>query len=376
MQISRIDVYQVDLPYAGGVYVLSGGREYTSFDATIVRIETVCGIEGWGESTPFGTDYIAAHALGVRAGIEAMAPQLIGVDPRQTDRVYDAMDTALLGHAHAKAAIDVACWDILGKSTQLPCFMLLGGSTGAAMPTISSIYAGTPEAMRARVAEHRHRGYRGHSVKVGALDSEGGPSLDAARIEAALADRQPGEFFLVDANGGMLPENALRMLNLLPGGLDFVLEAPCATWRETLSLRKRCDRPLLLDELAQSDADIIQAVSLDACDGIGLKITKSGGLTPARRQRDIAKAAGLTLSVQDTVGSTIAFAAIAHLGQTVPAQYLRCILDTRDMVTRQLANFTAPVTNGGVVAPDAPGLGIDVDREALGEPVQSWCQQK
>ena len=376
MQISRIDVYQVDLPYAGGVYVLSGGREYTSFDATIVRIETVCGIEGWGESTPFGTDYIAAHALGVRAGIEAMAPQLIGVDPRQTDRVYDAMDTALLGHAHAKAAIDVACWDILGKSTQLPCFMLLGGSTGAVMPTISSIYAGTPEAMRARVAEHRHRGYRGHSVKVGALDSEGGPSLDAARIEAALADRQPGEFFLVDANGGMLPENALRMLNLLPGGLDFVLEAPCATWRETLSLRKRCDRPLLLDELAQSDADIIQAVSLDACDGIGLKITKSGGLTPARRQRDIAKAAGLTLSVQDTVGSTIAFAAIAHLGQTVPAQYLRCILDTRDMVTRQLANFTAPVTNGGVVAPDAPGLGIDVDREALGEPVQSWCQEK
>lgn len=372
MKIARIEAYQTDLPFSGGVYVLSGGREYTAFDATVVRVETDTGLEGWGESTPFGPNYVAAHARGVRAGLAEIAPGMIGRDPRQLERLYDAMDMSLMGHAHAKTPIDVACWDILGKATGMPCWMLLGGSTGLRMPTISSIYAGTPEDMRERTSEHRKLGYRGHSVKIGALDSEGGPALDAARIEACLADRQPGEFFLVDANGGMMPETALRMLSLLPSGLEFVLEAPCPTWRETLSLRKRCRLPIILDELAQNDADLAQAIALDACDGFGLKISKSGGLTPARRQRDIARAAGMTMSVQDTVGSAIAFAAIVHLGQTVPEKNLRCILDTRGMVTRHLARFDAPIVDGGVIAPEAPGLGIEVDRDALGEPVAVW----
>lgn len=365
-------MYQVELPYAGGVYVLSGGREYTGFDATVVRIETDCGLQGYGESTPFGPNYIAAHAAGVRAGIQQIAPALIGCDPRQTDRLYDRMDQSLTGHLHAKTPLDVACWDILGQAANMPCWMLLGGSTGQPMPTISSIYAGTPEDMRARVAEHRKRGYLGHSVKIGALDSEGGPALDAARIEAALADRRDGEFFLVDANGGLTTETALRLLQLLPSALDFVLEAPCATWRETLSLRQRCAVPIMLDELVQSDADIAFAVANDACDGIGLKISKAGGLTPGRRQRDMAMAAGLSVSVQDTVGSTLAFAAIVQLAQTISPRHLRCVLDCRDMVTRQLADFDAPVVNGGVQAPTAPGLGVSVDRQQLGNPVARW----
>tara|TARA_Y100000385_G_scaffold56649_1_gene54289 strand:+ start:3787 stop:4014 length:228 start_codon:yes stop_codon:yes gene_type:complete len=69
MRIAKIEVYQVDLPYSGGVYLLSGGREYRSFDATIVRVIADDGTEGWGESTPFGSTYIASHALGTRAGI-------------------------------------------------------------------------------------------------------------------------------------------------------------------------------------------------------------------------------------------------------------------------------------------------------------------
>ena len=369
MKISRIELYQVDLPYSGGVYLLSGGREYRSFDASIVRVVTEDGTEGWGESTPFGATYIAAHALGVRAGISEIAPHMLGRDPRQVDRINDAMDRALSGHNHAKAALDIACWDIFGKSVNLPVCELMGGSTNLRMPIISSIYAGDPDAMRARVADHRARGYRGHSVKIGALDSEGGPALDAERIRAALADRCPGEYFIVDANGGLLPETALRIIRLLPRDLDFVLEAPCATWRETLSLRQRCSVPIILDELAQQDEDITQLIALDAADGVGLKISKAGGLTAGRRHRDICLAAGLTISVQDTVGSAIAFAGIVHLGQTVPERALRCVLDCRDMVTLETATIHAPIKDGGVMAPDAPGLGVTVNRDVLGPPV-------
>jgi L-alanine-DL-glutamate epimerase-like enolase superfamily enzyme len=369
MKISQIDVYQIDLPYSGGIYALSSGREYTGFDATIVQVTTDTGVDGWGESTPFGATYIAAHAQGVRAGIAEIAPHLIGADPQGTDRIYDIMDRALVGHGHAKAAIDIACWDVLGKSTNLPVYTLLGGSTGERLPTISSVYAGSPDDMRARVADHRARGYWGHSIKIGALDGEGGPALDAERITASLADRRNGEYFLVDANGGLTVENALRMLALLPDGLDFTLEAPCATWRETLSLRTKCTRPIVLDELIQHDCDVAQLIATDAADGIGLKISKAGGLTPARRQRDMCRGAGLTMSIQDTVGSTIAFAGIAHLAQTVPTRNLRCILDCRDMVTIETAKFDAPVSMGGVIAPNAPGLGIAVDRDLLGDPV-------
>jgi L-alanine-DL-glutamate epimerase-like enolase superfamily enzyme len=180
-----------------------------------VRITTDTGLEGWGESTPFGSTYIASHALGTRAGVAEIAPYLLGRDPRQMDRINEAMDEALVGHNHAKSAIDLACWDLFGKSVNMPVCELLGGSTGKRLPVISSIYAGSPEDMRARVAQHREMGYLGHSVKIGALDAEGGPALDAERIRASLADRQPGEFFLVDANGGLTPETALRMLRIV-----------------------------------------------------------------------------------------------------------------------------------------------------------------
>ena|GEM_PF-3752109 len=130
--------------------------------------------------------------------------------------------------------------------------------------------------------------------------------------------------------------------------------------------------PIIIDELAQQDADLSWAIAQDAADGVGLKISKAGGLTPGRRQRDIARAAGLTLSVQDTVGSTIAFAAITHLGATVPAHLLRCVLKCEDMVSVGTAKFDAVRRDGGILPPAAPGLGITVNESVLGDPVAVW----
>ena len=372
MKIKKIDVFQKDLPYAGGEYQLSGGRTYTSFNATFVRVTTECGLEGWGESTPFGSTYVAAHARGVRVGIEEMAPALIGRDPRHLDRINDAMDAALLGHPHAKTTIDVACWDVFGKATGMPVCDLLGGRTHQPLPLISSIYAGDPEDMRKRVADHRARGYRGHSVKIGASEVDGGPKLDAERVTASLADARAGEYFIVDANGGMTPEHALRLLRLLPRDLDFVLEAPCASWRETMALRSKTDVPIILDELGNSDEAVAQAIAHNAADGIGLKISKNGGLTHCRRQRDMCIASGLTMSVQDTVGSEVSFAAVVHLGQTVPQRFLRCVLDVRDMVSQRIGSFDCAVQNGGVTAPNMSGLGVEPDLDLLGSPVTTY----
>ncbi len=372
MKITEISVFQVDLPVAGGVYRLSGGREYRSYDATLVRIKTDTGVEGWGESTPFGATYIAAHAEGTRAGIDRLAPVLVGMDPRAHDRRWERMQSALKGHRDARAALDVACWDIAAKSAGLPLCDLLGGRVPNVIPIISSIGADTPEAMRAKVQEHRANSFKGHSVKIGASETEGGPWLDAERIKACLADRETGEWFLVDANNGLTPEHALRMLALVPAGLDFVLEAPCPTWRETQTVRARSHVPLLLDELIQTEADLIHAIANDTCDGVGLKISKQGGVTAMLRQRAIAASAGLVMSIQDTVGSEISFATILHFAQSTPRHLLRCALDTRAMVTRQLASLDAPVIDGGVQAPTSPGLGVTPDLSMIGDPIITY----
>ncbi len=368
MRIARIEGHQVDLPYSEGVYRLSGGRTYASFDATIVRIETDCGVEGWGECTPFGSNYIAAHALGVRAGIAEIAGSLIGVDPRRLDRVNDLMDAVLVGHPHAKSAIDIACWDIFGRSTGLPVCDLLGGSTGERMPAISSIHVGDPEEMRARVRKYRDRGFRAHSVKIG-----DDPKLDAERIAASLADKRDGEYFIADANGGMTVEDALRLLRLLPPGLDFALESPCATWRETISLRRRTNIPIIVDELAGSDDSMAMLIADDAADGVGLKIGKHGGLTRSRRHRDLCAIAGLTMAVQDSMASDIAYAAIVHLGQTIPRRLLRAVLGPRALTELRTADGDLDLVDGFVTAPTQPGLGITPRRDILGDPVAVYC---
>lgn len=367
LRIEKIDVFQVDLPFAGGVYKLSGGREYRSFDSTIVRITTNDGTEGWGESTPFGSTYVAAHARGVRAGLAEIAPSLLGMDPRHVDRINETMDFSLVGHPHVKTPIDNACWDIFGKVCGMPVCDLLGGRTNIGLPIISSIYMGEPDDMRSRVAECRAMGYLGHSVKVGE-----DPVIDAERIAAALADKRPGEYFLVDANGGLTVETALRMLRLLPHGLDFVLEAPCATWRESVSLRRRTDVPIVFDELAMDDASVVQLISEDAAEGVGLKISKNGGLTKCRRQRDFCIAGGLTMSVQETTGSDFAFAAIVHMGQTIPQKYLRCILECRDITALRVADGDYRVVNGLVTAPAKPGFGLTPRLDVIGTPVASY----
>ncbi|RWH32500.1 enolase C-terminal domain-like protein, partial [Mesorhizobium sp.] len=134
----------------------------------------------------------------------------------------------------------------------------------------------------------------------------------------------------------------------------------------------RSDVPIIFDELATDDASLIGLVADDAAEGIGLKISKNGGLTRGRRHRDICVAAGYTVSVQETTGSDIAFAAIVHLGQTVPEKNLRCLLECRDMVTLKTADGAFDVQDGRVTAPTTPGLGVIPRLNTLGEPVASY----
>ena len=300
----------------------------------------------------------------MRAGLAELAPFLLGQDPTRLDRLNDLMDNVFPAIFSAKSAVDIACWDILGKSLDVPVSTLLGGAHDMAIPLISSVSSGTPEEMAAKVRLFRDQGYIAHSFKIGG----GAPEIDRARIQAIMAERRPGEMFFADANRGMTLDNALMVANAFPDA-SFAWEQPCETYRECLSFRRRTTVPLSLDETLDSPAMLLQAIADDAIDLANIKIGKVGGLTRARKMRDICAAAGIGISVQETGGSDIAWSALMHLAQSTPERVLRHVWDCRELGGLKTAEGAPVVERGHARAITGPGLGIEVLEEVLREPV-------
>ena len=160
MKISKISVFQVDLPLHEGSYNWAGGKSVKIFDSTVVRVETDEGITGHGEVCPLGPVYLPAYAEGARAGIQVLAPALLGQDPTQLVKLNRHMDATLKGHPYVKSAIDMACWDILGQATGQPVCNLLGGRYGDDFLLYRAISQEAPEAMASKVSGYRAEGYR------------------------------------------------------------------------------------------------------------------------------------------------------------------------------------------------------------------------
>lgn len=118
MRITGLSIYSAELEYRGEVYAFAGGRSYRSFTSTILVLHTDAGLEGYGEVCPCGPAYMPAFAGGLKSCLEALVPCVLGEDPRQVARLVAKMSQALSGHAYAKAAIDLACWDLLGKASR------------------------------------------------------------------------------------------------------------------------------------------------------------------------------------------------------------------------------------------------------------------
>ncbi len=160
LKISRISAYSVKLPLHEKSYKWAGGKSVDTFDATVVKIETNAGIVGFGENTPLGPNYLPAYAEGTRAGIQMMAPSLIGIDPTRLNNLNYVMDKTLKGHPYVKSAIDMACWDILGKVANLPVCELLGGRFNESFPLYRAISQDTAEGMARNVESYVNMGYR------------------------------------------------------------------------------------------------------------------------------------------------------------------------------------------------------------------------
>jgi L-alanine-DL-glutamate epimerase-like enolase superfamily enzyme len=366
MKISAIRVYQVDLPLVEGRYSWSEGKFVEVFDSTVVELVTDSGLSGFGEVCPLGPFYLPAFGGGARAGIAELAPTLIGEDPTAVGPVNRLMDKALLGHPYVKSAIDMACWDLLGKDSGKSVCELMGGKFGASVALYRAISQRPADEMAENVAAHRADGYTQFQLKVG-----GHPSDDIERIQAVAELLDDGEVLVADANTGWRVDDAIRVVNAVRD-CDVYIEQPCRTYEHCLSIRHRTSLPFILDENIDGIDALLRAQNDGAMDAINLKISKVGGLTKARQIRDLCVSLNIPMTIEDSWGGDIITAAIAHLAHSTPESLRFSATDFNSYVTVQNASGAPVRVDGHMVASGEPGLGIEPNTDALGEAVAEY----
>jgi L-alanine-DL-glutamate epimerase-like enolase superfamily enzyme len=363
MKITRVAVYTAQLPYVGGTYVWGRGEVIATALSTVVVIETDAGISGCGESCPIGGNYLAAYPEGVAAAAPRLARAIMGMDPRELGAIERRMDNAIKGHSYAKSAFDNACWDILGKATELPVHILLGGKLTDGAPMYRVAPQKAVEATRREIDVHRQAGYRQFQIKVGA-----DPDRDIEAIHTVVALMRKGERCFADANTGWTVYEAVKVVRAVRD-LDVMIEQPCMTYEECLQVRARCDHPMKLDECLTGLDMVARVVADRSAEVLCIKISNAGGLTKARRMRDLAVEHGLSVVAEDTWGGEITSAAVAHFAASTPPELLYNTTDLHNYNTASTGAPPPPAKDGRLHVTDAPGLGVEPDLVSLGAPV-------
>lgn len=291
------------------------------------------------------------------------------------------MDHNLKGHPYVKSALDMACWDILGKVCNMSVCELLGGrythydEKGQPMhgyPLYRAISQRTAADMASNVASYVDQGYTKIQLKIGGRVEEDIQRIKAVRsmLDAKAAEANVEPYLLMcDANTGWLQHEALRVVNAVKDLDNTYIEQPCLTYRECAVVRTKCALPFIMDECMDDISVLVRILSENTADAINLKISKVGGLTKARAIRDLAVSHGIPMNIEDTWGGDIVTAAISHLAHSTRPDCLLCSTDFNSYGPVEIAVTSARNRGGRLAAPTEPGLGVEVRWEILGEPL-------
>ena len=370
MKITRIQVFTYDAAYQGGDYSMSGGRVSPHQPSLVVRLDTDEGLVGWGETCPHGRTYLPSFFEGELAAVGVLAPALLGQDPSNPAAVNALMDRELLGSNAAKALVDFACWDLFGKAVGRPAGDLLGGRLQDTLPLFTALPVADAPTQIEFARRQVELGVGVFQVKVG-----DDPLVDAGRVRAVVEAVGPTCTVLADANGGWSLGSALVAAAQL-SDLPVRLEQPCATMADCVELGKHTALPLILDECVVTAADLLRAKYQAGAAGINIKPSRVGGLARARVLRDMAQGLGMTFTVDDTWGGSIATAQIAALASGAASASLTAVTSFATITTPSIATGAEGFDQGRSVVPTGPGLGVEVDTEVLGDPLIDITAQR
>ncbi len=379
MKITRYREYFVQLPFRR-VHNWASKMRTPIGHHYILALETDEGLVGWGETPAIATwGGPAGMYYGEDAGTVSyvvrnyLFPAIDGQEPQQIGYLHNLMDGAIKGHPYAKAAVDVAIYDIVGKARGMPVYELLGGKLRDSIPVCHSLGIMEHDKAVSEAEQAVSEGIGTIKCKIG-LDAR----RDVDLVRSMREQLGPDVVIRVDANEGYnTPQEAIRVAEEMePYDVAFH-EQPVAGYEALATVAHRIKSPVMADESAWFPQDVLRLHELGAAQIISLYFTKPGGIYPALQVAAVADACGITYDIGGSIEMGIGVAANLHLGVSVSALRWASVCPVPNV------DGEAPVTIAGIYymddiigtpihyseghlfVPDGPGLGMEVDENKL-----------
>jgi L-alanine-DL-glutamate epimerase-like enolase superfamily enzyme len=311
VKITDIKVQTMEVPLLEPFRISLG--VITHCRSAIVAVETDEGMTGYGEGAP-GLLITGENLPGTVEGISLMKHDLIGTDPTDLEKIYYLMNRAEAHAPSSKAAVDIACHDLLGQKAGLPVYKLLGGFDPC-MDTDITVSIDKPEIVAAKARRWVDKGFDTIKVKVGT-----GLKEDVARVKAIREAVGPDVKIRVDANQGWSAKEAVQIIDRLNEYNLELVEQP-VPYHDIAGLEyvtKHSKVLIMSDESCFSATDALRIVERRAVDILNIKLMKCGGIREAQKINAICEAAGIQCMLGCMVEeSNVGITAAASLGAAV-----------------------------------------------------------
>jgi len=362
MSIAKVETFPVRVPIKPEYQMITSLGVHDVSHYLLVRITTDEGIEGAGEAT-VSERWSGETIWGAQALIEhVLGPLLIGHDPFDMVGLDRRMDAACRHNWFAKAALEMACWDIQGKTLGKPIYDLLGGACrDLTIRSRFSMGAYDPPRARRRAAELVAQGFDTIKVKVGT-----NPEVDVARVRAVREEIGLNRNLMIDANCGWDVETAIRCIRELEDCRLWLVEQPTpdGDYAGLARDRRETKPPVMADDICFDLAHARELIRNDCCDLISVYPGKQGGIRKARLMADFAASHGVACSIGSNLEFDVATAAMAHLVVSTPnMQVERYPGDLLGPVYHEVSVVKKPLKIVGPLTTlsSDPGLGVEVD---------------
>lgn len=330
-------------------------RETSVCENLIITILTDDGQIGFGGAPP--TAVITGDTLdSIKGAIDTfIAPSIVGMDIEEFDLLMKKLHTSIHRNTSAKAAVDIALYDLFGKHYKLPIYKLLGGARKEIESDIT-ISVNSPEEMAEDAIEYVKRGYTTLKTKIG-LDS----SMDINRVKSVREAVGSNIKLRLDANQGWIAKEAVRTIKRLEDmGMEIELVEQPVKAHDIEGLKyvtDNVDTPIMADESLFSPEDSFNILKNRAADILNIKLMKCGGLYNALKINAMAESCGIECMIGSMIESKIGITAAAHLAGG-KLNITRADLDAVDLMAEDPIEGGVQVNGNRHILPDGYGLGI------------------
>lgn len=326
----------------------------------IVFVDTDADIVGIGE---IASVFKRRGRLLARDVEAVLGPAVTGEDPFRIAYLVQKMERALDGVEEAKAGIEMALWDIVGKALGTPVYNLLGGKVRERIPLSYSIPFGEPQVMAEYALERVGEGHRTVKVKVG-----NAPAVDLEAVRCVREAVGPQVRLRVDANmAWSSAKEAIRLIRAMEAWDLELVEQPLPPHQldAMAEVRRAIGVPLMADESIRTPRDAMEVIRRGAADIANVYVTEAGGLLNASRIFALCEAAGMPCMIGSMPEFGIGTAAQIHLGVAMTnlgpdSDTCGVLYHAEDLLTRPLR-----IEGGYAYPPEGPGLGVEVDMAVL-----------